>query len=114
MALDWSVEVIEAAETELAELPDDMQASFLHVAAMLEELGPHRVGLPHVRPLEDKLWEMRMTGRDGIARAVYFATTGRRLLVVRIFVKKTEKTPRREIDLARLRMKETLDAEKAQ
>ena len=110
----WSVELIEAAEAELFELPDDMQAKFLHIAEMLEELGPQRVGLPHVRPLEDKLWEMRMTGRDGIARAVYFAMTGRRLLVVRIFVKKTEKTPRREIEIARLRMREAVDAEKAQ
>lgn len=107
----WSVEVIEVAESELAELPDDMQAKFLHIAEMLEELGPQRVGLPHVRPLEDKLWEMRMTGRDGIARAIYFAASGRRLLVVRIFVKKTQTTPRREIDLARQRMK---NAEKTQ
>ena len=91
-----------------------MQAKFLHIAEMLEELGPQRVGLPHVRPLEDKLWEMRMTGRDGIARAVYFATAGRRLLVVRIFAKKTEKTPRREIEVARLRMREAVDAAKAQ
>ena len=109
--LAWSVEVIEAAETELLGLPDDMQARFLHIAGMLEELGPQRVGLPHVRPLGDKLWEMRMTGRDGIARAVYFASSGRRLLVVRFFVKKTEKTPRREIELARQRME---DAEKSQ
>ena len=107
----WSVEVIEAAESELAELPDDMQARYLHVAEMLEELGPQRVGLPHVRPLEDKLWEMRLTGRDGVARAIYFAATGRRLLVVRVFVKKTQSTPRREIELARRRMK---DAEKTQ
>jgi phage-related protein len=62
--------------------------------------------MPHVRPLGSKLWEIRMKGRAGIARAIYFAAPGRRLVVVRAFVKKTEKTPRREIELAARRMEE--------
>lgn len=102
----WTVELIEAAEEELYELPDDMQAKFLRIAEMLEELGPQKVGMPHVRPLGNKLWEMRMKGRDGIARAVYFSAKGRILRVVRVFVKKTEKTPGKEIKLALERMKE--------
>jgi phage-related protein len=72
---------------------------------MLEELGPHRVSEPHVKHLRDKLWEMRLKGKDGIARAIYFAATGRRLVVVRAFVKTTQKTPKREIDLALERMR---------
>lgn len=72
---------------------------------MLEALGPHKVGKPHVSPLRDKLWEMRLKGKDGIARAIYFAATGRRLVVVRVFVRKTQKTPKRELDLALARMK---------
>jgi hypothetical protein len=47
----WTIEVIPAAEREIDALPDDLQARFLHVAGLLEEAGPHRVGLPHVRPL---------------------------------------------------------------
>ena len=49
---------------------------------------------------------MRLKGRAGIARALYFAHSGRRLCVVRVFVKKTEKTPRAEIELALRRMAE--------
>jgi phage-related protein len=49
---------------------------------------------------------MRLQGKEGIARAIYFAASGRCLVVVRIFVKKTRKTPRREINLAIKRMKE--------
>lgn len=75
------------------------------IAALLEELGPHHVREPHVKHLEDKLWEMRLTGRDGIARAIYFTALERRLIVVRAFVKKTQKTPRREIEIARRRMR---------
>lgn len=92
------------AEPELLALPADMKARFLHIAEMLEELGPQRVGLPHIRPLESKLWEMRMQGRDGIARAVYAAVQGRRLLVLHVFVKKTQTTPRAAIAMALKRM----------
>ena len=71
---------------------------------MLEAEGPQKVGMPLVRPLEQKLWEMRLKGKDGIARAIYFAVTGRRLVVIRFFVKKVRATPRREIELALRRM----------
>jgi phage-related protein len=102
----WTVEVIPAAEREIDALPDDLQGKFLHVAGLLQEFGPARVGLPHVRPLGGKLWEMRMAGQNRIARALYFAASGRRLVVVRVFVKKTRKTPRREIALAERRMEQ--------
>ena len=54
--------------------------------------------------MESGLWEMRLKGKDGIARAFYFAASGQRLVVVRAFFKKTEKAPRREIDIALKRM----------
>ena len=92
------------AEPELLMLPADMKARFLHIAEMLEQFGPQRVGLPHIRPLESKLWEMRMQGRDGIARAVYAAVQDRRLLVLHVFVKKTQATPRSAIATALKRL----------
>jgi len=55
---------------------------------------------PYVKHLEGRLWEMRLSGRDGIARAIYIAVFARRVVVLRVFQKKTEKTPRREIELA--------------
>ncbi len=85
-------------------LPADMRARFLHIAELLEEFGPQRVGLPHVRPLESKLWEMRMQGRDGISRAVYAAVQGRRLLVLHVFVKKSQGTQRSAIETALKRL----------
>lgn len=69
--MHWTVTVIPEAEAELLALPADIQARFLHIAELLGSFGPQRVGMPHIRPLEGKLWEMRMTGRDGIARAVF-------------------------------------------
>lgn len=105
--MNWRVELLDGrVERELLALPADMQARYLHVVELLEAFGPHAVGMPHVRPLEDALWEMRLKGRDGIARAIYLATAGRRIVVLHAFVKKSRKTPRRAIRLARQRRQE--------
>jgi phage-related protein len=64
------------------------------------------LGEPHVKHLEGKLWELRLTGRDGIARALYVTAIGRRVVVVRAFVKKIQKTPSAEIKLALRRAKD--------
>lgn len=59
-----------------------------------------------MKHLEGPLWEMRMKGRDGIAREAYVTASGGRVVVVHVFGKKTLKTPRREIELALKRAKE--------
>ena len=61
---------------------------------------------PHVKHLRGSLWEMRMKGKDGISRALYISAVGRRVVVVRVFIKKTQKTPDSEIELALKRAKE--------
>jgi len=101
---EWTVTLHPLAEAELLALPADMQARFLHIAELLESFGPQHVGMPHIRPLEGKLWEMRMKGRNGIARAVYAAIHGRTLMVLHVFVKKTQTTPRAAIETARKRL----------
>lgn len=100
----WSVVIHPLAEPELAQLPPDLRARFLHIAELLESFGPQQVGLPHVRPLQQKLWEMRMSGRDGIARAVYAAMQDRRRLVLHVFIKKTPRTPRQALQMALKRL----------
>lgn len=102
----WTVVFKLEAEQEFNALPADMQARGLRIIDLLQSKGPQQVREPYVKPVEGKLWEMRLQGQDGIARALYFAQVGRRLCVVRVFVKKTEKTPRREIELALRRIAE--------
>lgn len=106
--MTWKVELLnEAVEAELLALPNDMQARFIHIAELLETFGPQRVGMPHIRPLERKLWEMRMTGKAGIGRGIYVAAHGKRLVVLHFFIKKTQKTPRQALEIAQARMKES-------
>lgn len=85
---------------ELDALPADQIARFLRIGDLIQALGLERVGEPHVKHLEGALWEIRLKGRDGISRALYVIAKPRRVVVVRIFVKKSQKTPRREIELA--------------
>ncbi len=104
---EWAVEVLnDLVEAEVLSLPKDMQARFLRISELVESFGPQRVGLPHVRPLGEKLWEMRLSGKEGIGRAIYTAAAGRRLIVLHAFVKKTRKTPRSVMNLALKRLKE--------
>jgi len=103
----WRVEILnETVAAEIAALPIDMQARFLRLAERIAAVGLQSLREPHVKHLEGKLWEIRLTGRDGIGRALYVTAIGRRVVVVRAFVKKTQKTPRSEIELALRRAKE--------
>ena len=105
----WTVETLnETVDAEIEALPGDIRDNFVRISGMIEERGLLRVRMPYVRHLEGQLWEMRLRGRDGIARAMYIAVRGRRVVVVRVFVKKTEATPRREIRLALRRAEEIL------
>ena len=105
--MTWRVEILnETVAAEIAALPIDMQARFLRLAERIAAVGLQSLREPHVKHLEGKLWEIRLTGRDGIGRALYVTAIGRRVVVVRAFVKKTQKTPRAEIELALRRAKE--------
>ena len=84
-----------------------MRACLVRICELIAAVGLERVGAPHVRHLTGPLWEMRMSGRAGISRALYVANRDdERIVIVRAFIKKTRKTPRREIDLALRRARE--------
>jgi phage-related protein len=103
----WIVEVLDArVEDEIENLPADMRARFRRIVELIQNHGLERVREPHVKHLEGPLWEMRIKGKDGISRAIYVTARGRRAVVLRVFIKKTQKTPRLEIDLALERAKE--------
>jgi phage-related protein len=103
----WSVEFLNAEVlAELDAQPVEIRAKFEHIVKLIEANGLERVREPYIKHLEGKLWEMRMAGRNQIARAIYLTAIGRRIVVVRVFTKKSQKTPRREIEIALERMKE--------
>jgi phage-related protein len=103
----WTVGFFsDAAFAEVQSLPRDLQSKFLRISEMIESMGLEKMRAPYVKHLEGKIWEMRLSGKDGIARSLYVTAVGRRVVVLRTFIKKTEKTPRREIEIAVERAKE--------
>ena len=105
--MKWHVENLnDDVDKELEALGPSLRAKFIHVAELLETFGPHQVREPYVKHITGKLWEMRLKGKDGIARAIYVTATGKRIVIVHVFVKKTHKTPKSAIKIALKRIKE--------
>jgi len=102
----WKVETLnETVDAEVEALPEDVRARLVRIAQLIEEMGLESVGYPHVKHIQGRLWEMRLKGRSGISRALYVTAGGRRAVIVGVFGKKTQKAPRREIELALARAK---------
>jgi phage-related protein len=103
----WRVEFLdERVVAEASALPEDMQAKLTRIGHMLEEHGIAAAREPYVKSLGGGLFEMRLTGKDGIARAIYVHAKVERLVIVLVFIKKTQKIPDKVLKLARARAKE--------
>ena len=87
--------------------PKGILANFLHSLELLKKFGPG-IGMPHVRPVSSGLYEVRAHGKEGIGRALYCVLPKRELVIVFVFVKKSQKTPIKAIRLAQKRMKEVM------
>ena len=85
----------------------EVKASFARLFDLLEEKGT-AVGMPHVKPMGMKLYELRVHDKNGIYRTLYFAATGQRFVMVHSFHKKTQKTPKQELEKALKRMNDFL------
>jgi phage-related protein len=102
----WTVETLnDVVDRELEDLPPDLLARLTRLFEMAQDLGLENLREPHVKQLDGKFWEFRAKGKDGLARAAYVTRRGRRIIILRAFVKKTQKTPKRELDLVKDREK---------
>ena len=103
----WAVETLNATvDGEVEQLPVDLRARLVRLGSIIEAVGFDGLPADTMKHLEDKLWELRLRGKDGIARAIYVTAVRRRVVIVRVFVKKTQKTPKHELELARQRATE--------
>jgi phage-related protein len=103
----WAVGFLdEEAKAALDAFPADIRASFQRIVELIQANGLERVREPYLKHLEGPLWEMRLKGKSGIVRAAYVTASGMRIVVVHVFAKKTQKTPRREIIQALKKAKE--------
>jgi phage-related protein len=102
----WIIEFVDQeAEKEFFELEPSFQAKFIHITELIERFGPFKIGMPHIRSLEGKLWEIRMSGLTGIARSLFVVVRYKKVIILHTFVKKTQKTPKKALEKAKLKLR---------
>jgi len=94
-------------QAEFERWPVGLRARFRALTIRIESYGPN-LGMPHTRAMADGLFEIRAKAEEGIGRAFYCTLVGRRVVILHGFIKKTDKTPQRELEIARNRLKEVL------
>lgn len=110
---EWSIEFYEAEDGKspvdefLKSLDDNTQARFIWSIDQLRVRNV-RAREPLVKHFEGKLWELRRSSQGNIYRLLYFFFSGRTIVFVHGFQKKSQKTPRQEIELAQKRMNDYL------
>ena len=102
----WTVETVAAVDAEIAALPVPLRARLVRLLETVENVGLEALRAPHVKHLDGKLWELRVRAAGGRARGIYVTATGRRVVVLHVFAKKSRKTPQRALATARERLQQ--------
>jgi phage-related protein len=95
----------EAVQKQILELPDTLAARYIVLTRRMVALGPN-LGEPHTKAFGEGLFELRLKGAEGIARVFFCTLVGKRIVMLHSFIKKSERTPLRELEVAEARMKE--------
>lgn len=100
----------ETVEAELDAWPVGLRARFRALTVRMVEYGPN-LGMPHTRALGNGLFEIRAKAEEGIGRVFFCTMVGRKIVILHSFIKKADKTPKRELDIALTRQQEVISHE---
>lgn len=100
----------ENLEEQILNLPNGLLARYLRLTDLMIEFGAN-LGLPHTKPVDSGLFELRVKSKEGIARVFFCTKIGKKIIMLHSFIKKSQKTPKREIKIAKTRMKEAVENE---
>ena len=104
--MKWPIEFYnEKVENETLLFPKKILAKLLHIFELIEKLGP-QLGEPYTKPLGNGLFEIRAKGQEGIGRSIYCYQKGNKIIILHSFIKKSNKTPKKELEIALKRKKE--------
>ncbi|WP_256663521.1 type II toxin-antitoxin system RelE/ParE family toxin [Pseudomonas sp. C27(2019)] len=108
--ITWKVCFYPGTEEQFLQMPNKIQARMLKLLELMEKHGAN-LGYPHTEAISGGLFEIRAKATEGIGRALFCYLKGQHIYVLHAFVKKTQKTPRKDLDLARQRQKEVKNYE---
>ena len=100
----WRVEFFdETVEAEFDQFPIPVKAKVIHISKLIEELGLPNVGMPYIKHVQGKIWEIRAVKNKCQGRCLYVTDIGKRICILRCFIKKSQKLPQKELQLAQQR-----------
>ena len=104
--MDYQIEYFSPdLQDQILSLPDTLAARYIVLTRRMVALGAN-LGEPHTKAMGEGLFELRLKGAEGIARVFYCTVVGKRIFMLHAYVKKTQKTPKTDLQLAINRMKE--------
>ncbi len=104
--MPWTVTFFnDKVKEEALSFPSGILSNFIHITEIIEEFGP-AIGKPYTAPLGSGLFEIRARGKEGIGRSLFCTVKGKEIVILNSFIKKTQKSPKKEIEKARRRMLE--------
>ena len=107
--MDYNIKYYsQTVQEQILKLPDTLAARYVVLTRRMQAIGPN-LGEPHTKAMGDGLFELRLKGAEGIARVFYCTLIGKRIVMLHSFLKKSDRTPLRELDVARSRLKEIKD-----
>jgi phage-related protein len=106
----WKVEFLdETVEAEFESFPAEVRAKTIRIISLIKEFGLHNVRMPYTKPVQDKIWEIR--AQQG--RSLYITVSGKKILILRCFIKKSNRLPQKELKIAQKRAREVQDGQKS-
>lgn len=104
--MKWSIGYFNSdVEDKILKLPDGLLARYLRLTDLILEFGSN-LGLPHTKAIKEGLFELRIKSKEGIARVFFCTIANRKIVMLHVFVKKSQKIPKKELNIAIKRMKE--------
>lgn len=102
----WSIEYYnQTIQNWIEDMPVGLRAAYARLTELLTDFGID-LRMPHSRAMGSGLFELRLKAREGIARVFYCTLIGKRIVMLHGFIKKTQETPHKELNIATRRMKE--------
>jgi len=107
--MEWHIKYYnQKLEEEILNLPDGLLARYLRLTDLMCEFGSN-LGMPHTKPIDGGLFELRVKGQEGIGRVFFCTKIGKKIIMLHSFVKKSQKTPKKELRIAKSRMSEVMN-----
>jgi len=104
--MEWEIRFYsEDLQHAIMGFPAGIQARYIHLTQRMLTFGPD-LGMPHSRAMGKGLFELRLKSKEGIGRVFYGTLPGQQIIMLHALLKKSQKTPAKELKLARARLQE--------